>query len=87
MNTILRDEFVALHESTDLARLYEQLQAHYTCKHGRGRACPGHDGAPDGPCTHAEGCLRVRWERLDEEPPAPGELDIGVVRDSTYFFS
>ena len=85
MNTILRDEFIALHESTDLKSFHEQLQDHYCCKLGNGPSCEGYD--TDGPCKHADGCMRVRWEKLEDEPPTPGELDISVVRDSTYFFS
>ncbi len=89
MNTILRDEFVNLHQSTDLARLDQQLRAHYCCKLGLGERCPGYNESEDlGPCTHAGGgCLRVRWERAEMEPPPQGELDISVVRDSPYFFS
>ena len=55
MNRILREEFVRLHESTDLKRMQEQWEQHYALK------------LPD--------------------PPEPGELDIAVVKDSTYFFS
>jgi DNA-directed RNA polymerase len=87
MNTILRDQFVALHQSTDLPRLYEQLQQTYSCKLGHGTSCEGYDDGKKGPCKHAENCMRVRWDKLDGPPPAQGELDIAVVRDSVYFFS
>ena len=38
MSRILREEFIALHESTDLARLYEQLKNSYWCKLGIGNS-------------------------------------------------
>lgn len=87
MNAILRDEFVALHESTDLARLYDEMRANYSCKLGLESACPGYDSSDAGPCKHSADCRRVRWERLEDDPPATSELDLSVVRDSTYFFS
>jgi DNA-directed RNA polymerase len=84
MNSILRDQFVRLHQSTDLDRLAEQMQERYCCERGEGRSCAGWETS--GPCTLEEGCRRVRWELLPPPPP-PGDLDINVVRDSTYFFS
>ena len=87
MSRILREEFIALHESTDLARLYEQLKNSYWCKLGIGNSCPGYAGIKNGPCRHVEGCRRVRWDETEDEPPSTGELDINAVRESTYFFS
>ena len=86
MSTILRDEFVRLHESTGLQQLREEMHSRYSCKLGLGNQCDGYD-AGDGPCKHVEGCPRVRWEKLKKPVPQHGELDLSVVRDSTYFFS
>ena len=84
MNRILREQFVRLHEGTDLQRFHEELQGRYCCKRADGEGCAG--WRSKGPCTLEDGCQRVRWDKIEPPPPA-GDLDIGVVRDSTYFFS
>ena len=84
MNEVLREQFVRLHEDTDLASLLEQLKDRYACKRGEGESCAGYHRK--GVCTLEKGCCRVRWDELSD-PPELGELDINVVKESTYFFS
>ena len=84
MNRILREEFVRLHEMTTLEGLLEQLKEKYSCCRGEGESCPGYKA--NGPCQYAEGCMRVRWEKLPDPPPS-GDLDLEIVNASTYFFS
>ena len=63
-------EFVALHESTSLALLYEQMREHYSCCLGLGTQCPGYDA--DGKSVH-EG--RRTWPKqnhlLGRRPRGP----------------
>lgn len=91
MNAILRDQFVDLHRPNLLQRLRDEWLERYACCRGEGAACAEYDPGPES--AHKQcaqpGCKRVRWDAPGVRLPMParGELDIGVVRDSTYFFA
>lgn len=93
MNAILREQFVALHKPNLLEKLYDEWRARYTCCRGEGAACADFNRVDmKGPerCS-TPGCQRVRWDdsrsRALLAMPARGDLNIDVVKESTYFFA
>eukprot|EP00966_Prymnesium_polylepis_P300617 6947266-Prymnesium_polylepis.1 len=76
MNSILREQFVALHSPALLEQLLTSFRTRYACAHpDPATGAPCHRAKLKGTCE-AEGCCRVNWGVADLDLPERGDLDL-----------